>query len=252
MYHALEDEKHPAGSKDKGEQHYVVTVDNFKKQTEYLHKYGFRTFLIHELFDLQAWPEKGIVITFDDGHDSNYNLALPILQQFGFKAEFFITTGWTGTKHYLTREQIIGLHAAGMTIGSHGVSHLFMNDLSNEKVFNELSTSKQMLSEIIGEPIQDFAAPGGRMGQTTIEIAKSCGYRFLYSSIPGPFLRTKAKEGVIPRFAIYNGTQLNDFIRIVQLDTCYLKLQKSKAACLNLLKKIMGNAIYERVRSKII
>ena len=58
---------------------------------EYLHREGYRTFLLDELQQVEPWPEKSVVLTFDDGHESNYLLALPILQEFGFKAHFFIT-----------------------------------------------------------------------------------------------------------------------------------------------------------------
>ena len=37
-------------------------------------------------------------VTFDDGHISNYEFALPILQSWELVARFFITVGWTGKK----------------------------------------------------------------------------------------------------------------------------------------------------------
>ena len=38
------------------------------------------------------WPE----VTFDDGHISNFEYALPALLSRGLSARFFITVGWTG------------------------------------------------------------------------------------------------------------------------------------------------------------
>jgi peptidoglycan/xylan/chitin deacetylase (PgdA/CDA1 family) len=86
MYHALEDEAHPSGAKDLGEQVYVLQVNQFLEQMEYLKKNEYQTFFISELVSLKKWPVKAVVLTFDDGHESNYALALPILQSFGFKA----------------------------------------------------------------------------------------------------------------------------------------------------------------------
>ena len=37
-------------------------------------------------------------VTFDDGHISNYEVALPKLQSRGIAARFFITVGWAGKK----------------------------------------------------------------------------------------------------------------------------------------------------------
>jgi len=123
MYHALEDKAHPAGAKDAGEQRYVLQVSQFREQMEHLHQEGYKTFLLDELQALVDWPVKSVVLTFDDGHESNFTLALPILQEYRFKAEFFITTGWIGTQYFMTEEQIRGLYRAGMGIGSHGVTH---------------------------------------------------------------------------------------------------------------------------------
>ncbi len=41
-------------------------------------------------------PKKSVIVTFDDGHESDYTLALPLLRKFNFKATFFITTDWIG------------------------------------------------------------------------------------------------------------------------------------------------------------
>ena len=38
-------------------------------------------------------PQKGVAITFDDGFKDNYTYAFPILEKYGIKASFYITTG---------------------------------------------------------------------------------------------------------------------------------------------------------------
>ena len=145
MYHALEDDAHPSGATDAGEQLYVLEVSSFREQMSYLHREGYRAFLLEELRALGEWPDKAIVLTFDDGHESNSSLALPILQECGFKAKFFITTGWIGTPNFMNKEQIRGLHRAGMGIGSHGVTHRFLSDLPEAEVRAELIDSKTVL-----------------------------------------------------------------------------------------------------------
>lgn len=251
MYHALEDDLRPAGAKDQGEQLYVISVDAFYKQMRYLHSNGFRSLLFDELSGLDVWPEKGIVITFDDGHESNYTLALPILQEFGFTAEFYITTGWLDTEKYLKQSQVTALHQAGMSIGSHSVTHSYLNNLSTDEVFAELDASRKDLSRLVGHDIHGFSAPGGRITQSTIKMARKCGYSFLCKSDPKAFFQDSDLLA-IPRFAIRNSTSIDRFVDIVTLNKSMLCKIRLKAVLLDYLKRILGNRLYEKIREMFI
>lgn len=68
----------------------------FTWQMRLLSKY-FNVLPLHEAFDrLQSdtLPPRAVTITFDDGYADNYTNALPILQQFGLTATFFIANGF--------------------------------------------------------------------------------------------------------------------------------------------------------------
>ncbi len=250
MYHALEDAQHPAGAKDQGEQLYILSTDKFREQMQYLHANGFKTYLLKELINLNDWPQKAVVLTFDDGHESNYTLALPILQEFGFKAEFFITTGWIGTKHFLKPEQIIGLCETGMGIGSHSVTHPYFDDLSDEEIIKELNDSKHSLQKILNQKITSFSVPGGRFKNSTmINIAKNANYKTIYSSCPSVFTKSTSCFK-IPRIAIGANTNTDRFVKIV---TMPLALQiKIKSLTLNFAKTLLGNSTYETIRLKLL
>ena len=68
-----------------------------------------------------------VVITFDDGHQSNLEIAATQLQARGLSAYFFITSGFIGRRaHFLSAAELHALAAVpGMVIGSHGVTHRF-------------------------------------------------------------------------------------------------------------------------------
>lgn len=252
MYHALEDAEHPAGAKNPGEQLYVLQVKQFREQMEFLRQEGFQTILLDELISMPLWPKKAIALTFDDGHESNYTLALPILQEFGFKAEFFITTGWIGTNHFLTPNQILKLHKAGMGIGSHSVSHPYLNDLSNREIENELIKSKTTLEGIINDEVTGFSAPGGRVKKPTIlTIPGEFGYKSLYTSKPGIFKKGGSTLS-IPRFAIKENTSKKDFSNIVNLTFSTLAKINIKNTFLYCLKILLGNKGYEFLRKHVL
>jgi peptidoglycan/xylan/chitin deacetylase (PgdA/CDA1 family) len=71
----------------------------FEQQVEYLvHQYHvisgneFYAFLTGH----GSLPRYSVLITFDDGYENNYTEAFPILQRYGLRAIFFITTGLIG------------------------------------------------------------------------------------------------------------------------------------------------------------
>lgn len=243
MYHALEDSSHPSGAKNPGEQLYVLQAKQFREQLEYLKQAGFQTFFLEELITMQTWPKKAVVLTFDDGHESNYILALPILREFSFKAEFYITTGFIGKRHHITLEGINILCDAGMKIGSHGKSHAFLSDLDDEAIRDELVSSRDCIANIIGTPISVFSAPGGRINDRVINIAKSIGYKRLYSSRVG-LLRRKISPYNIPRVGIRRNLSIKIFSLIINCSYKYYFPNSIKYYMLLCVKKVLPNDLY--------
>ena len=72
----------------------VIPVEQFREQMLYLHNQGYYTATMEELYgflkgELEL-PEKTVVITFDDGYESNYTYAFPILRNMGYKCTIFL------------------------------------------------------------------------------------------------------------------------------------------------------------------
>jgi peptidoglycan/xylan/chitin deacetylase (PgdA/CDA1 family) len=251
MYHALESAEYPAGAKDAGEQRYVLQVEQFRVQLEYLHNEGFRTFLLQELLDLEEWPDKSVVLTFDDGHESNFALALPLLQMYAFNAEFFITTDWIGTPHFMTVEQVKALHDAGMGIGSHGLSHKFLDDMNSSEIERELHKSKNILTGITGQKVTSFSAPGGRMRRGVADIAEDIGFRIVCTSQPG-VLNQRSFFYSIPRLVVRADTDLETFKTMVRGDHEYVAKLARRNSFMFIAKKVLGNKGYERMRKMML
>lgn len=245
MYHALESREHVAGSKDSGEQLYVVKVEDFEKQLSFLQREGFQTVLLKDLISKYSLPDKTVVLTFDDGHISNYTLALPLLLKYRFCAEFFITTEWVGNDRYLSENQIQELYYSGMGIGSHGVSHAYLNGLDDTFLERELTESKNSVEMIIGKTVDSISAPGGRISRRVWEFAKNVGYSVLCTSKIG--LAECGNVGLKPRVAIKKNTSLNEFSKIVSRNEKYYFQKAARSKVLNLLKSILGNHLYTKL-----
>ena len=63
---------------------YVISPDEFEKDLLTLKEKGFTTVLIRDLVDYvygsKELPEKPIVLTFDDGYESNHHYIIPIIE----------------------------------------------------------------------------------------------------------------------------------------------------------------------------
>jgi len=166
LYHELR----PASS----DYSYVVETTVFEQ-----HLNLFRQ--VRETEGCSLWPE----ITFDDGHISNFEYAMPILQSRGFIARFFITVGWTGQKHgYMGWQELRELHGSGQMIGAHGWSHTLLTHCSKDELGDELSRSRLTLEDKLGIPISTMSLPGGRYNRRILAACEEAGYTQVYTSVP--------------------------------------------------------------------
>lgn len=119
-----------------------------------------------------------ITLTFDDGWRSQYVNALPILDDFGFKATFYIISGWLEKKsqYAMMADHVVDIHNKGHEIGSHSVSHpsLPFHFWKNEK--EEIFASKEALEKLIGAKVKSFAYPYGRYNDKIIRLVQEAGY----------------------------------------------------------------------------
>jgi peptidoglycan/xylan/chitin deacetylase (PgdA/CDA1 family) len=74
-----------------------VEKDPFESQLKYLKHNGYRTLGADELLavlrgDTPA-PERAVVLTFDDGWESLWSVAFPLLKRYGYKAVAFLIPG---------------------------------------------------------------------------------------------------------------------------------------------------------------
>jgi peptidoglycan/xylan/chitin deacetylase (PgdA/CDA1 family) len=81
---------------------WTTSASEFERQMAFLKASGYHTVTLDELHEWQEGrrdlPKKPVVITFDDGDESVYELALPILARHGFRATLFVVTGRVGTR----------------------------------------------------------------------------------------------------------------------------------------------------------
>ncbi len=201
---------------------YTVSTAGFKEQMSLIDAEGFRPITSTQLADYLdgkvTLPDKPIVITFDDGWVSNYEVAAPILDGYGFKATFFPMTQSIGTKNHMTYEQLAELAERGHEIGSHSISHPNLpkrdaGETAEEhlvRVRSELADSKEAIEAGIGRPIAAFAYPHGTYDEQVMAAAEEAGYRLAFSIDRGA-VHEKSHRWRLPRDMVVKGSSMKTF-----------------------------------------
>jgi peptidoglycan/xylan/chitin deacetylase (PgdA/CDA1 family) len=123
-----------------------------------------------------ATPRTVVSLTFDDSDEDQYTNALPILQQYGMHATFYVITGYIGVNSgYMTQPQLQDLYNAGNEIAGHTVLHPDLTQVGTDEATREICQSRNTLLGW-GFPVTDFAYPYGAYNSTVEGIAQQCGY----------------------------------------------------------------------------
>lgn len=156
---------------------FTVSEAQFAAQLDWLQANHVPTLALHALHP------GGVALTFDDGKRDALSTVLPALQKRGMRAAFFVITGLVGTPGYLTWDGVRALERAGMEIGSHTVTHARLADLPDEKVREELVSSKAELEKQLGHPVDLLAYPYNSVRARVRELAREAGYRIAVSGV---------------------------------------------------------------------
>lgn len=178
--------------KDKSLSGLYITDEMLREYCRYFIDKGYNIVSLKEAYDIFSGSKKTdnpnlLAFTFDDGYEDNYTLAFPILKEFGVKFNINIIARYTNENYseytnYLTWDELREMYDSGLLeVGSHSYdSHNYVTDyegksvpllkalLPNEskeerkkRIFEDLNTADQIISEEIGDKINIMAYPYG-------------------------------------------------------------------------------------------
>jgi len=247
MYHRLESLWCPV--LDAAQKPWAIPVNDFEMQMRHVYeskRIGVSMDQIHQaLASGKGIPRPWVGITFDDGNASDYQHALPILAQYGFRATFFICG--ERLENEMPRGQVKTLHGAGMHIGSHAMRHRFMTTLDAASEEEELVRSRDILQAIIGEPVVHFAPPGGRWSRRTAQALKRAGYVAVSSSRYG-FNRADKASFSYCRLPVVRATSMYTFDAMVRAERTRLWPDYARAGIIGTARALLGESAYGRAR----
>ncbi len=230
---------------------YVFTLDEFRRQLDHLAAEGFTTLSMAELLQWHQGavelPERPIVLSFDDGHRSNAELALPELRSRGQKAIFFITVSRVEADAWVTWDDLRVLLDAGMEVGSHSLTHRPPSSLSRDELRRELAESKRILEEGLGVAVEFVSSPTGYDSRHFGPLAREAGYKAALQGVIGRNRRS-TDPFALRRILLKRSMDSALFRRLVDPSRrAYLPL-RLKQATRNAVRRLIGARGYEALR----
>jgi peptidoglycan/xylan/chitin deacetylase (PgdA/CDA1 family) len=186
MYHAVEAGE-PSGYG------YAVSAKQFELQLEAIHRAGFETISLGQLFDgldgKAPLPRKPIVLTFDDAYRNIHQAAWPLMRERAMTGTLFVVADhvggsneWDQTKGMVRLElmdarELKEMAASGWEIGSHGCRHVELAKLDENKQRDEIFRSRRQLASLLGISPEFYAYPFGSYTEPVKGMLREAGYR---------------------------------------------------------------------------
>lgn len=212
------------------------------------HKFEQQVASIDEYLRNNKLPVDAIDFTFDDGGVSSLTLAAPILERYGFRGKFYISTGYIGSKGFLDAEQIKELKGRGHEVGSHSHSHPErMNAMSQKNINDEWKFSQMVLAEILGHSPTYASIPNGYSSKSVLNGITASGIKVIDTSATTTKQSQFKNASIRGRYAITDDMSVDMVMQIIESPS--FRLRKAfRWHLLSIAKALLGNS-YIKIRS---
>lgn len=159
----------------------TTTAERFRSDLQWLRDNGYTFLLPQDLVYGATLPDKGIMVTIDDGYASCYHTAFPILQELEAKAviSLIVSGQESGDPGFLSwdmcREMVdsglvefgshtFDLHRYDETYHTYGIQRRpgETQEDYNSRVFPDLQQSVDIIQKELGQEVLFFAYPHGK------------------------------------------------------------------------------------------
>jgi peptidoglycan/xylan/chitin deacetylase (PgdA/CDA1 family) len=205
-YHAL-------GTARRGQPLYnsFVSSETFAMQMAFLARHREVVPLDAIMQPVTSHGRRRVSITFDDAYRSVLTTAVPVLERYGFSATVFVPTRWIGTRNswdapstlplnIMSEDELVELRDRSFDVASHGHAHIDLARVSPAAAEQDVATSYERLTEILGSPPRHFAYPYGRSSDAARSAVARAGFELAFSLDRG---EEEPSRLALPRVPIY-------------------------------------------------
>jgi len=206
MYHVIA--APPAGAPFPG---LYVPPEEFAAQMQALKDAGWHAVTMDQV---EAYWRRGVplgagkpvVLSFDNGYNSQYTQALPVLRRLGWVGvENIQLSGLPPSQGGLGEDQVRGLLTAGWELDTQGFSHADLIKLGPEALHYQVAVARSTLQQRYHVPVNWFCYPSGHYDATVIAAVRAAGYRGSTTVVPG-WAHPAEDPYRLPRLRVLGGT----------------------------------------------
>jgi len=159
----------------------TLSRHTFEEQIKSLLDSGYHCILPDQLYQYlttsTVLPPKPIMISFDDSRLTQYTIAAPLLEKYGFKGVFFIMTVCVNKPNYMSSTMLNDLATRGHIIAAHTYDHPNVKDIKSSQWPMEIKEPKIFLENVIHNCVNYFAYPYGPWTIESIAQLKKYNYK---------------------------------------------------------------------------
>lgn len=167
-----------------------ISPQGFAEHMAFLQDNGFNVVPLPQLMEKirkkQAIDDKTVAITFDDGYDSVYHNARPILKKLGWPYTIFVNPKFIDGKYsrHISWQQLNEMAKENVTIANHTMAHDYMVrppkgtpvGTWREKMLAEVEQAELRIKQMTGQNHKMLAYPYGEFDQELQIAMKQHGY----------------------------------------------------------------------------
>jgi peptidoglycan/xylan/chitin deacetylase (PgdA/CDA1 family) len=206
MYHVIK--APPPGAPFPG---LYVSPSEFAAQMNALATAGYHAVTMDEM--LANWRDgtplphgKAIVLSFDNGYQSQYTQALPVLRQLGWVGvENLQLSGLPPSQGGLSHLQVRGLLEAGWELDTQGFSHADLITLDPAELHYQVAVARTQIQRLYHVPASWFCYPSGHYNAAVVAAVKAAGYAGSTTVVPG-WASRHSDPYRLPRLRVLGGT----------------------------------------------
>jgi peptidoglycan/xylan/chitin deacetylase (PgdA/CDA1 family) len=205
MYHVINPP--PPGAKFPG---LYVSGEELSEQMDALARAGFHAVTMDQL--LANWthgarlPGKPVVLSFDNGYQSQLTVAEPVLSRHGWVGvENLQLTGLPPAQGGLSQTQVSELVADGWELDTQGISHADLIAISSSALHEQVAVARLQLQRRYHVPVNWFCYPSGHYDQAVVEAVKAAGFVGSTTVVPG-WAAPSQDAYRLPRLRVLGGT----------------------------------------------
>lgn len=251
LYHGIDSGETWERRLDPTDREYVLSRERFEEHIAYLHRHRIPVLSLNECVERRDDARVPVVLTFDDGDRSCYTTAAPILEQYGFRGEFFVVSRWIDQPGFLTREHLRDLIRRGHCVHSHSRSHARLSEIDTAAIAAEVVGSKSEIEAMIEQPVRYFSVPGGAYDERVLDAARRAGYAGVLNSVEG-YNDGQRTSFVLRRFTARAHTRVRTLAATCEWHRYTVACVAVKHGAIATVRRMVGGPVYERLRGMVI